>query len=86
MRQFPHSQELDALLHAQRIEPAELATFGTDLAHIHETLPVARAGQAWGEPGAQIAGIKHNAAECVRAGAAFGDTAGLRDIQVRLGA
>jgi hypothetical protein len=86
MRQFPHSQELDALLQAQRIEPAELATFGTELARIHASLPVAHAGQEWGEPGAQIAGIKHNAAECVRAGAALGETATLRELQARLGA
>jgi len=86
MRQFRHSQELDALLQAQRIEPAELAAFGAELARVHAALPVARAAQGWGEPGAQIAGIKHNAAECVRAGAALGDTAALRDIQARLGA
>ena len=86
MRQFPHSQRLDALLQAQGVEPAELATFGSELAHIHEKLPVAHAGQEWGEPGAQIAGIKHNAAECLRAGAALEETAALRELQGRLGA
>jgi uncharacterized protein len=84
MRQFPGSQELDALLEAQRIEPEELETFGGELARLHERLPVARAGQEWGEPGAQIAGIKHNAAECVRAAAALGDTAALRAMQANL--
>ena len=44
MRQFPHSQQLDALLQARRINPVELATFGTELAHLHERLPVAHAG------------------------------------------
>ncbi len=85
MRQFPRSQQLDALLDAGRIAPAELERFGSELARIHDSLPVARAGQAWGEPAAQIAGIKHNAAECVRAAGALGETRALRSLQVSLG-
>jgi len=85
MRQFPRSQQLDALLQAQRIEPAELETFGAELARLHQSLPVARAGQAWGEPAAQIAVIKQNAAECLRAAAALGNTKALRALQVSLG-
>jgi hypothetical protein len=85
MRQFARSHELDALLEARRIEPAELENFGGELAHVHEGLPVARAGQQWGEPAAQIAGIKHNAAECVRVGWVLGDSAALRAMQASLG-
>ncbi|HVN46844.1 MAG TPA: AAA family ATPase [Steroidobacteraceae bacterium] len=91
MRQFPHSQQLAALLTARRIEPAELASFGAQLASVHAALPAARAGQQWGEPGAQIAAIKQNAAECVRAAAALArqapgrDIAALRATQARLG-
>jgi predicted kinase len=51
---------------------------------VHEQLPAARAGQQWGEPAAQIAGIKHNAAECVRAAGALGDRATLRALQASL--
>ncbi len=57
MRQFPHTQELAALLDARRIEPAALGIFGGELARVHQRLPVARPGQQWGEPAAQIAGI-----------------------------
>ena len=87
MREFDRSHELDALLAARRIEPAELETFGGELARLHERLPPARAGQEWGEPGAQIAGIKQNAAECAHAAAALGDSAtlhALRGLQANL--
>ena len=85
MRQFPRAQQLDVLLQAQHIEPAELALFGGELARLHASLPVARAGQAWGEPTAQVAVIKHNAVECLRAGAALGDAGTLRALQGSLG-
>ncbi len=86
MRQFPHSQELDALLERRRIEPSELETFGAALAGVHERLPVAQAGQKWGRPAAQLAGIRHNAAECERAAAMLGDAAAarVRALRVRL--
>lgn len=86
MRQFPRSQELAALLQARRIEPAELAAFGGELAQVHASLPVARAGQGRGEPPAQIAVIKHNAAECLRAAAPLGDLEPARAVQTSLGA
>ena len=85
MREFPRAQQLDALLEARHIEPAELGSFGTALARLHQRLPDARAGQAWGEPAAQVAVIKHNAAEALRAAAAFGATRTLRALQVSLG-
>jgi uncharacterized protein len=85
MREFPRSQQLDALLRGRRIEPAELEDFGADLARVHQRLPAARAGQGWGEPSSQISMIKHNAAECVRAAAALGARRALRALQVSLG-
>jgi uncharacterized protein len=85
MRQFRRSQQLDALLRARHIEPAELETFGAELARVHERLPATRAGQGWGEPASQIAMIKHNAAECVRAAAALGQHRALRALQASLG-
>ena len=84
MRQFPRSQELDALLGARRIEPAELEAFGGELAGVHERLPVAQAAQEWGRGAAQIAGIRRNAAECVRAAEALGGAAPLSALQRRL--
>jgi len=84
MRQFPHSQQLDALLGARRIEPAELEAFGGELAGVHERLPVTHAGQEWGRAAAQVAGIRRNAAECVRAAEALGGGAPLRALQTRL--
>ncbi len=86
MRQFPRSQELDALLEARRIGPAELATFGGALAAVHQRLPVPRIGQKWGRPAAQVAGIGHNAAECARATAVLGAVASraVRSLQARL--
>ena len=85
MQRFPRAQELDALLEARRIEPAQLESFGGELARVHERLPVAHAGQQWGEPAAQIAAIKDNAAECVRAARVLGNTATLRALQASLG-
>jgi len=84
MRQFPRSQELDALLGARRIGPAELEAFGGELAGMHECLPRAQHGQEWGRAAAQVAGIRRNAAECVRAAEALGGTAALRALQERL--
>jgi aminoglycoside phosphotransferase family enzyme/predicted kinase len=39
MRQFDRTQELDALLRAGRIEPAELEAFGVAVAQVHARLP-----------------------------------------------
>jgi len=84
MRQFARSQELDALLGTRRIEPAELEAFGGELAGLHERLPVAQGGQEWGHAAAQVAGIRRNAAECVRAAETLGGAALLRALQGRL--
>jgi len=42
MRQFDRGEELDALLRAGRVEPAELETFGAGLVQIHAQLPQAQ--------------------------------------------
>jgi uncharacterized protein len=84
MRQFPRSQQLEALLGARRIDPAELEAFGGELASTHARLPVAQAGQEWGRAAAQVASIRRNAAESVCAAEPLGGTAPLRTLQGRL--
>jgi aminoglycoside phosphotransferase family enzyme/predicted kinase len=84
MRRFPRSGQLDALLGSRRIAPAELESFGGELAAMHARLPVAEAGEEWGRPAAQLEGIRRNAAECVRAAGAIGDAGPLRALQGRL--
>jgi aminoglycoside phosphotransferase family enzyme/predicted kinase len=84
MRQFARAQELDALLAARRIPPSGLEAFGVDLARVHERLPVAYARQKLGQPALQAAGIRHNAAECVRAADALGGGADLRALTASL--
>ena len=84
MRQFPRSQQLDALLGARRIGPAELEAFGRELAGMHERLPVAQRGQVWGRAATQVAGIRRNAAECIRFAEPLGGAAALRALQERL--
>jgi aminoglycoside phosphotransferase family enzyme/predicted kinase len=84
MRQFPRTQELDALLTARRIEPSELEAFGGDLARVHERLPVAHTRQSWGRPATQAAGIRDNAAEWLRAAEALGDISDLRALKASL--
>lgn len=71
MRQFRREDELDHLLGAQRIAPAELAAFGRDLSRIHATLPVAEPEQTWGRPSALRALILDNVDECERAAPVF---------------
>jgi aminoglycoside phosphotransferase family enzyme/predicted kinase len=60
MRQFPRGLELDRLLQAGRIEPAELHAFGRALAGIHATLPRAAAAAPWGTPATVRAAITTN--------------------------
>jgi aminoglycoside phosphotransferase family enzyme/predicted kinase len=84
MRQFPRAQELDALLAARRIEPSELEAFGSDLARVHERLPVAHTRQSWGRPATQAARIRDNAAEWLRAAEPLGDIADLRALEASL--
>ncbi|HVW70158.1 MAG TPA: AAA family ATPase, partial [Steroidobacteraceae bacterium] len=71
MHQFCRDDELDNLLAAGHIEPAELAAFGTALARIHQQLPVARPPAKWGDPDAVCAAIWRNFSECEQASAVF---------------
>lgn len=60
MRQFPREVELDRLLQAGRIEPAELRAFGGALAGIHAALPRAAVETAWGTADTVRAAITTN--------------------------
>jgi aminoglycoside phosphotransferase family enzyme/predicted kinase len=85
MRQFSREDELDDLLEAQRIAPAELAAFGRDLARIHATLPVAEPEQTWGRPTALRALILDNVDECAQAAAVFDGGAEVLALRTILG-
>jgi uncharacterized protein len=81
MRQFEREDELDRLLAAARIEPAELETFGRDLAAIHAGLPAAVRTDAWGHPATIRAVILENLEECARAGATFNRSADVQTLR-----
>ena len=72
MRQFPHEEELDQLLAAGRIEPAELEAFGRELARIHARLPAPGPDQPWGRPDALRTIVDVNVAQAARAVARLG--------------
>jgi len=72
MRQFRHEEELDQLLAAGRIEPAELDAFGRELARIHARLPEPSPDQPWGRPDALRTIVDDNVAEAARAVARLG--------------
>ncbi|MFO7276468.1 MAG: AAA family ATPase [Pseudomonadota bacterium] len=67
MRQFDSSQELDRLLAAGSIEPAELREFGAELADIHAKLPVAKPDDGFGTPRRIRDTILANLEECLDA-------------------
>lgn len=71
LRQFRAADELDRLLEAGRIEPGELETFGRDLAHLHDSVPISRCTQAWGRPDAVCDLIARNLEDCGRAAVIF---------------
>lgn len=48
MRRFPAGAELDALVRAGRLEPAEVDAFALQLARFHMQAPVAPEGSEWG--------------------------------------
>jgi len=85
MRQFCREEELDHLLEARRIAPAELAAFGCDLARIHATLPVAEPEQTWGRPTALRALIMDNVDDCEQAARVFDRGAEVRGLRTILG-
>lgn len=80
MRQFDRAQELDRLLDAQAIGPAELARFGRDLANIHAALPHATVNDEWGRQDQIANTIVRNVAECKREATVFGTSAELTEL------
>jgi len=85
MREFPRTDELDQLLAAGRVEPAELRAFGSELARIHAQLPAAQPDDGWARPEALSTLILSNAAECSQAGKTLGTRHDLRALQAALG-
>lgn len=83
MRQFSGVDELDHLLDAGDIPPAELKSFGQELARIHERLPVALAGQPPAADNLPTV-VLQNLEECARAGKALRWTADLGALQAPL--
>jgi uncharacterized protein len=73
MRQFPRGAELDRLLAADGIEPAELEAFGGELARIHERLPRPDPHLPWGRPDALRSIMNDNLTEAARAVARLGE-------------
>jgi hypothetical protein len=65
MRQFPREQELDRLLASGGIQAGELGAFGEALAGIHESLPRAGDGSAWGSVAAVRSAISSNVAQAI---------------------
>ncbi len=84
MRQFDRHDELDRLVEANAVEPAELETFGAQLARIHAGLPAAAPDSKWGQPEAVRTAIERNFEECLSASRVFGDTAELQVLQPSL--
>ena len=84
MRQFAREDELDQLLDAQRIEPAELQSFGRELARLHARLPMPQPAQSWGQPPALRALILDNAEQCARAVQFPGASTAVCALQARL--
>lgn len=72
MLQFERTAELDQLLAARAITPAELEAFGAELAAIHERLPRAAAADSWGRPENVQALVLRNIDECAQAAESLG--------------
>jgi uncharacterized protein len=71
MRRFDRADELDRLLDAWRIEPAELESFGRELAAIHARLAAATEDSPWGRPADIAKLVLRNLEECAQASAVF---------------
>jgi uncharacterized protein len=66
MRQFDRTEELDTLLASHRVLPAELTEFGTGLARVHTTLPVAGPADPWGIAESVRTAMLRNLDECIQ--------------------
>ena len=83
MRQFQPEEELDRLL-ASGIDADALGRFGTALAGIHGSLPVADPAQSWGDPARIRAVVLANLEECRQAGKGLDTDATLDELRAWL--
>jgi len=72
MHRFRRADELDRLLDARRVDPAELERFGRELALIHARLPAVPAGAPWGRPAEIQSLLGRNLGECAQAARVLG--------------
>ena len=72
MRRFPADAELDRLLAAGAVAPAELEAFARQLAILHADFPAASPQSPWGRPEDIQALMIRNLLECAQAAAALG--------------
>ena len=86
MLQFDRAAELDQLLAAQAIAPAELEAFGRELVTIHSGLPRIAPADPWGRAENIQAIILQNVDDCAAAAARFGSWSGLGDLRALLAA
>jgi aminoglycoside phosphotransferase family enzyme len=84
MRQFDRTEELDTLLLSHRIEPAELAAFGSELARVHATLPTANPTEPWGHAESVRSTMLRNLDECIQVAGQLVDIERLRALRVPL--
>ena len=83
MRQFEASHELDRLLADGRIEPAELETFGRELADVHLQLPVDEGADAAGRPEVTRRILLENLEECRQSAVLVGTDGAMRTLRQR---
>lgn len=86
MRQYSRTHELDHLLEANHIEPAELKAFGRDLARIHARLPRAPSKRRRDWSDALRARVLANAAACLDAADSVGSTRSMAGLESALSA
>jgi hypothetical protein len=84
MRQFDRAQELDALLRAGSVEPAELEAFGVALAQIHAQLPQVQPPDVRGTPSTVRAVILANLEQAVQALAALDKASAIEALRARV--
>jgi aminoglycoside phosphotransferase family enzyme/predicted kinase len=75
MRQFRRADELDRLLDARQVVPAELECFGQAVAALHAGLPAVNDQQPFGQPDRIAVQLRKNQDECLQA-VSPGDDAG----------
>jgi len=86
MLQFDRAAELDQLLAAQAIAPAELEAFGRQLVTIHARLPRIAPADPWGRAENIRPVILQNVDDCAAAAARLGSWSGPRNLRALLAA